>query len=110
MSIASDAAAADVTHCDLCPTSCCCCCYSSSYSHSHSCCSGAAAGSGDGEGGDAAAHAAARVRLVSMSNALAVSETAVQQQQCGMWHAHCGQRPVEQCPHISCGCLHQLRC
>lgn len=106
MSIASDAAAADVAHCDLCPTSCCCCCYSSSYSYSHSCCSGAAAGSGDGEGGDAAA----RVRLVSMSNALAVSETAVQQQQCGMWHSHCGQRPVEQCPHISCGCLHQLRC
>lgn len=102
MSIASDAAAADVAHCDLCPTSC------PSYSYSHSCCCGAAAGGG--EGSDAAAHAAACVRLVSMSNALAVSETAVQQQQCGMWHSHCGQRPVEQCPHISCGCLHQLRC
>lgn len=106
MSIASDDAAASASA--LCPTSSSCYSYYFSYSY----CSGAAAGGGDGGGdGDAAAaHAGAVVRLVSMSNALAVRETAVQQQQCGMWHAHCGQRPVEQCPHISCGCLHQLRC
>lgn len=107
MSIASDDAAGSASA--LCPTSSSCYSYYFSYSY----CSGAAAaggGDGGGDGDAAAAHAGAVVRLVSMSNALAVRETAVQQQQCGMWHAHCGQRPVEQCPHISCGCLHQLRC